>query len=104
MQGAESQTMHLFPALGGSPFFFFKKCFNVLFYFIVFLGLHLRHMEVPRLGAESELQLPAATAMQDLSYVCDLHHSLWLRWILNPLRRAGDRTCTLIDASWARYC
>ena len=29
---------------------------DILFYFIVFLGLHhLRHMEVPRLGIESEL-------------------------------------------------
>ena len=27
----------------------------------VFLGLHQRHMEVPRLGVESELQLPAST-------------------------------------------
>ena len=38
----------------------------------------IRHMEVPRLGVESELQLPAyatATAMPDLSYICDLHHS-----------------------------
>ena len=36
---------------------------------IGFLGLHLRHLEVPRLKAESELQLPAytrATALQDL--------------------------------------
>ena len=31
--------------------------------FFVFLRLHLRHMEVPRVGVESELQLPAhATA------------------------------------------
>ena len=31
--------------------------------FCFFLGLHLQHMEVPRLGVESELQLPAyATA------------------------------------------
>ena len=33
-------------------------------------------MEVPRLGTESELQLPAyviATATQDLSHVCELH-------------------------------
>ena len=33
-------------------------------------------MEVPRLGAESELQLPAyatASAMPDLRCVCDLH-------------------------------
>ena len=32
------------------------------------LGLHLRHMEVPRLGVKSELQLPAyttAAAMPD---------------------------------------
>ena len=32
-----------------------------------FLGPHVWHMEVPRLGAESELQLPAYT------YVCNLH-------------------------------
>ena len=33
----------------------------ILFFvcYFVFLGLHLRHMEVPRLGVESELQLPA---------------------------------------------
>ena len=40
------------------------------FFFFFFLGLHLWHMEVPRLGVESELQLPTyttATAMQDPS-------------------------------------
>ena len=40
------------------------------FFFFFFLGLPLRHMEVPRLGAELELLLPAyaiATAMQDPS-------------------------------------
>ena len=26
-----------------------------IFFFFVFLGLHLRHMEVPRLGVKSEL-------------------------------------------------
>ena len=59
------------------------------------LGLHLRHMEVPRLRVQSELQLPAystATAVQDPSYVCDLHHSLWQHRILNPLSEAKDRT------------
>ena len=58
---------------------------------ICFLGLHLQHMEVPRLGVQSELQLPAyttATAMPDLSLVCDLHHSSWQCWILNPLSKA----------------
>ena len=33
-----------------------------LFIFFVFLGPHLRHMEVPGLGVQSELQLPAYTA------------------------------------------
>ena len=43
---------------------------------LVFLGLHPQCMEVPRLGVELELQLPAyttATATWDLSFVCCLH-------------------------------
>ena len=48
------------------------------FFFFVFLGPHPQHMEVPRLGVESELWLLAyatATALPDLSCTCDLHHS-----------------------------
>ena len=63
-----------------------------------FSGLHLRHMEVPRLRVESELQL-LATAMQDLSHICDLHHSSWQRQILNPLSKARDRIPILMDTS-----
>ena len=57
-------------AMTGGFFFFF--------FFFAFLGLHQRHMEVPRLGVKSDLQLPAytiATAMQDPSSICHLHHS-----------------------------
>ena len=58
-------------------------------FIVCFLRLHSRHMEVPRLGVQSELQLlPAyatATATQDLSHVCDLHHSSQQCQILNPL-------------------
>ena len=63
-----------------------------------FLGLHLQHMEVPRLGPESELQLPAyatATARQDPSRVCDLQHSSLQRQIPDPLTKARDRTHNL---------
>jgi len=52
-------------------------------------------MEVPRLGVESELQLPAyttATATWDLNLVCHLYHSSRQLWILNPLSKARDRT------------
>ena len=46
--------------------------------FFVFLGPLPWHMEIPRLGVQSELKPPAyttATATPDLSRVCDLHHS-----------------------------
>ena len=50
-------------------------------------------MEVPRLGAKLDLQLPAyATGMAtpDLSHFCDLCHSLQKHQILNLLREARD--------------
>ena len=59
-------------------------------------------MEVSRLGVESELQMLAyatATATQDLSCVCNLHHSSLQRRILNPLREARDGTRILMDPS-----
>ena len=59
-------------------------------FFLVFLGLHLRHMEVSRLGVKSELQLPAyATATA----------------ILHPYPRskARDLTCVLMDTSRVHY-
>ena len=44
-------------------------------------------MEVPRVGVELELELPAyTTATTDLSRICDLHHSSWQRQILNRAR------------------
>ena len=62
------------------------------------------NMEVPRLGVELELLLltcatAAATATQDLSRVCDLRHSSWQRWILNPLSEARDQTRDLMVPS-----
>ena len=59
-------------------------------------------MKVPRLGVESELQLPAcATAMAtpDLRYIWDFCHSLQPLQILNPLNAARDQTHILMDTS-----
>ena len=59
-------------------------------------------MEVPRVGVESELQLPTyttATTTWDPSRVCNLHHSSWQRQNLNPLGEARDRTLILIGTS-----
>ena len=63
---------------------------NFFFFFRTTLAAY-GSMEVPRLGVESELQLPAyvtATATRDPSLICDLHHSSWHCWILNPLSKA----------------
>ena len=61
----------------------------------VFLGLHLRHMEVPRLGVKSELHLPAYTtaiAALDSSHIYDLCHRFQHHQILNPQSEARDGT------------
>ena len=55
------------PSLGWGECELSGPVFGGLFAFC-FLELHLRHMEVPRLGVELELQLPTdatATAMLD---------------------------------------
>ena len=77
------------------------------FVLFCFLGLHLWHTEVPWLGVESELQLPAystATVTRDPSCSCDLHGSSRKPWILSSLSRTRDQTLVLMDASWVRYC
>ena len=54
----------------------FFPLFLSFFLFFFFLGSHLRHMEVPRLGIESELQhLAYTTATPDPIRVCNRHHS-----------------------------
>ena len=75
--------------------------------FFVFLGPYPWHMEVPRLGVESELQLPTyttATAMQDLNRVCNPHCSSWQPWILNPLSDAREQIHILMNTSTVCYC
>ena len=69
----------------------------IIIIIIWFLGPNSQHMEVPRLGVELELQLPAyttATATPDLSLVRNLHHSSRHHCILNPLSEAMDKPAT----------
>ena len=61
------------------------------------LGPHPWHMEVPRLGVESELLLLAyttVTAMQDPGCTCDPHHSSQQSQILNPQSKARAEPTT----------
>ena len=81
-------------------------CTPVFIFIFCFLGLHLQHMKVPRLGVQSEIQQPAyttATAMQDLSCLCYQHHNSWQCQILNPLSETRDQTHILMDTIWACY-
>ena len=91
-----SQCGNLVPGSIGSKVDLF------FFFFLVSLGPHPRHMEVPRLGIELELRLLAyttAAAMWDPSQVCDLHHSSWQHWILSPMSKTRDQTRILMDTS-----
>ena len=61
--------------------------------FFLFRAALVAHGRFPRLGVESEVQLPAyttTTATPDLSRICDLHHRLQQCQILNPLSKTRD--------------
>ena len=61
---------------------------GTIFFYLLFRAAPA-HMEVPQLEVELELQLLAyttATATWDPNLACGLHHILWQRQILNPLR------------------
>ena len=92
--------------------FFIMKGFFILFLFILFFKIIiiiscflepcLQLMEVPRLGVKLELQLQAfatATAIRDPSHICSPHHRSQQHWIPNPLSKAGEQTCILMDTS-----
>ena len=69
-------------------------------FFFNFLGPHLRHMEVPRLGVKLELQLLAyVTATPDPSHICDLHQSSWQCQILHPLIKDRGQIHILMGTS-----
>ena len=75
------------------------------FFFFGFIGPHLPHMEVPRLEANRRYsRQPRATAMQDPSHVCDLHHSSLQHQILNSLNEARDQTYNLMVPSQIHFC
>ena len=65
------------------------KTFFYFFFFFI-LVLHLWHMEA---------SYTTATATQDLSCACDLHHSSGQCRIFNPLSKARNRTHNLMDTS-----
>ena len=81
-------------------------CVCVYFFFFASFRKHPWHIEVPRLGGKSELQLPnytRAIAAWDLSRIFNLHHSSGQFQIPNPLREDKDGTHILMDTSQIRF-
>ena len=85
-----------------------QTLFLFVCFLLFFLGPRPQHMEVPGLGVQLELQLPAyitATGTSDPSRICHLHHSSQQCQILNPLsEKARDRTQNLMVSSRIRFC
>ena len=108
--GAGTRAWGVGPRVSASPYqtsifplFFF---FFFTLAFCLFWGRFPRHMEVPRLGVQSELQPPAyarSRATWDPSHVCHLPHSSRQCRILNPLSKARDRTRNFMVPSRIHY-
>ena len=80
-------------------------CHSVISSLLFFLGLHLRHIDVPRLGVESELKLrtrsqPQANTGSELHLGTMSQLSGRQLWILNPLNEAREQTRILVDTCW----
>ena len=61
------------------------------FFFFFLLGPHLWHMEVPRLGAKSELQLPANLCHSNTGFTWHLQPTLPLMATLDPYPTEWDQ-------------
>ena len=96
----------IFRSLFHFQFVFLFLSFFLSFFFLCLLGLYLQHMEVSRLGVESEMQMLAyttATATSDPRCIY-LHHSSQQCKVLNPLNKARNWTHILMDTSQAALC
>ena len=72
-----------------------------LFFFFIYFLL-FRATPAARGSSQTRGQIrayPTATAMQDLSHVCSLHHRSWQHQIADPLSEPRDRTRILMNTS-----
>ena len=81
--------------------------FYFIFFLFYFIFLHFRAALAAYGGSQArDLQMLAyttATAMQDLSYICNLPHGSQQHRIIDPLSKTRDQTSILMDTSWIRF-
>ena len=81
-----------------------KACTHTHIYFFAFLVPRLQHMEVPRPGVQLELpSYTTATAISELSHICDLYHSSRQCRILIPLSEVRGQTYNLMVPSQIHF-
>ena len=88
-------------------FYYFILSYFILFYFILFYFIVFFRVTLTAYGSSQargrisygSWPTPRATAIPNRSCVCDLYHSLWQHWILNPLSEARYRNLILMNAS-----
>ena len=68
----------------------YTRYLEVIFFFLLFRDTPAAY------GGSQARAYTTVTATQDLSHVCDLHHSSWQCRILIPLSEARDRTWNLM--------
>ena len=99
---------YVYPLRGNrdpAPRYYTLGLFVLFCFVLLFRATYPWHMEVPRLGAEWELQLLAyTTARPAPSCAWDLHLSSQQCWILNPLTEAKDWTHKLMVPSRIHFC
>ena len=108
VQSAEQRNRFLRSEVCGlEPLLYCQQCYYQVFSLSFFLlsGLHLWHLEIPRLGLnQSSSCLPKPQPEQrDLSCICDPCSSSWQFGVLNPWIEATDWTHVLLDTSWVHY-
>ena len=82
----------------------------IYLFILVFLGLHLWHVDVSRLGVTLNLLLPAyarVTGTRDPSYICDLQHSsrqcrCLTHWAKPGIKPASSQILVGVINRWAQ--
>ena len=91
------------------PFFFIARSCGSSFLFFSFLLFRAAPMAYGSSQARGPIGAAAAGlhhshSNSNPSCIWDLHHSSLHHWILNPLSRARDPTCVLLDTRRVCYC
>ena len=74
-----------------------------IYFFCLFRAAPTAYGSSQARGQFGAVATGTTTAMPDLSHVCDLHHSSEQHWILNPLSKARDQICFLMDAGQIHF-